>query len=72
MRTVGLMSVSPCYDAPVEELAEVTHKVFPQMGTGWFALGCFELVLGLANELVAEVLESLGWVNLRQSLGPVS
>ena len=62
----------PLLDAPVEELTEVTDEMFPQVGAGWFALGCFELVLGLANELVAEMLESLGWVNLRQSLRPVS
>ena len=61
----------PLLDAPVEELTEVTHKVFPQMGTGWFALGGLQFVFGLANEFVGEVLESLGWENLRQSFGPV-
>jgi hypothetical protein len=61
----------PLLDAPVEELTEVTDEMFPQVGTGGFALGGLQFVFGLANQFVGEVLESLGWENLRQSFGPV-
>ena len=43
-------------DAPVHELPQVTDEVFPLVDTRGFSLGVFELVLGLANQFVGEVL----------------